>query len=158
MAAPLEVSTTLVVMAVTVMVVVLILRVLLLATPVVPLVMTISALIAFVPGYYVSHLPWQSAQLSTSCLESSLPLFEPRGLPAFASQFMCSVLLLDIIFLNERLSNVMRAVVRPAYDIVATFVLMAFMVYIFANFALYQVLFRAQLHACLPHLALLVSR
>ena len=52
--------------------------------------------------------------------------------------YMCSLLLLDIIFLNERLKNVIRAVTYTATDLAVTFVLMAFVVFIFTAFGMYQ--------------------
>ena len=52
--------------------------------------------------------------------------------------YMCSLLLLDIIFLNERLKNVIRAVTLTATDLAVTFVLMAFVVFIFTAFGMYE--------------------
>lgn len=52
--------------------------------------------------------------------------------------FACSVLLIDVIFINKRLHNVVQAVVRPVNDILATFVLMVFVVFIFASFGIYE--------------------
>ena len=58
-----------------------------------------------------------------------------RGYTRF---FVCSILLVDVIFINERLKNVVQAVIRPVNDIVATFVLMVFVVFIFASFGIYE--------------------
>ena len=52
--------------------------------------------------------------------------------------YMASLLLLDCIFLSDRLQTVINAVVKPIKDIVATFILMGFMVYIFTAFGMYQ--------------------
>jgi hypothetical protein len=52
--------------------------------------------------------------------------------------YMCSLLLLDVIFLNERLKNVIRAVTYTATDLAVTFILMAFVVFIFTSFGMYE--------------------
>jgi len=71
--------------------------------------------------------------------EMSVPffmfIFACYGFHAF---YMCSLLLLDIIFLSSRLQNVIRAVTTNAQDIAATFLLMLFMVFIFTSFGIYQ--------------------
>ena len=38
--------------------------------------------------------------------------------------FIASLLLLDVLFLNERLGTVIKAVTKPARDLMATFMLM----------------------------------
>ena len=71
--------------------------------------------------------------------EMIVPLFQLIVcILGFTYYFYCSLLLLDLIFLSNRLSNVIRAVTTNITDIASTFTLMIIVVYIFTAFGLYE--------------------
>lgn len=107
-----------------------------------------------VPGYFFSPVPfivlpygWVFAALSV--LQAGYRIFTMSDMLIPVAYcylsfhgtyhyYLASLLLLDCIFLSDRLQLVINAVVIPAKDIFATFVLMGFCVFIFTSFGMYQ--------------------